>query len=356
MNQVKYVEGLNKRELLSAARKGGAWELKGSWHEQYKDSAYVFAAGFPYEMTEGDLIVVFSQYGEVVDVNLARDKKTGKSRGFAFLAYEDQRSTVLAVDNFNGAKLLGRTLRVDHCEGYGEEQERASKLAADGAELSAEERDKEAERLAHNEAVRARRDAKAAIFAHERGVLSAEEAAVAQAVAKAAAEREERERAARERMRARIEETRRAHREAIDAELGEEQRREREYREKKARRAKEAIRAAKQLAAGGPPPAGAGKALMAPLDNGAPAPPAVAGARDDADARFSRLFGGGKRSKGAKKAKRDAGAGAGAQADGAAAEATRGDAERPAKRSGEDAITVDETNAMRAQLGLPPLR
>jgi hypothetical protein len=40
---------------------------------------------------------VSGRYGEVVDVNLVRDKATGKSRGFAFLAYEDQRSTVLAV-------------------------------------------------------------------------------------------------------------------------------------------------------------------------------------------------------------------------------------------------------------------
>ena len=31
-----------------------------------------------------------------------RDKETGKSKGFAFLAFEDQRSTVLAVDNMNG--------------------------------------------------------------------------------------------------------------------------------------------------------------------------------------------------------------------------------------------------------------
>lgn len=34
-----------------------------------------------------------------MDVNLVRDKDSGKSRGFAFLAYEDQRSTVLAVGN-----------------------------------------------------------------------------------------------------------------------------------------------------------------------------------------------------------------------------------------------------------------
>lgn len=47
-----------------------------------------------------------------------RDKKTGKSKGFCFLKYEDQRSTTLAVDNMCGAKVLGRTLRVDHVSNY----------------------------------------------------------------------------------------------------------------------------------------------------------------------------------------------------------------------------------------------
>ena len=45
------------------------------------------------------------RYGEIVNINLVRDKKTGKSKGFCFLAYQDQRSTVLAVDNLNGIKV-----------------------------------------------------------------------------------------------------------------------------------------------------------------------------------------------------------------------------------------------------------
>lgn len=110
---------------------------------QYKDSAYVNVGGLPPNLTEGDVITIFSQcaslslpplslsllpladsrsypdrYGEVVDINMPRDPQTGKPRGFAWLMYADQRSTVLAVDNLNGAAVLGRTLRVDHVLNY----------------------------------------------------------------------------------------------------------------------------------------------------------------------------------------------------------------------------------------------
>ncbi|XP_046805221.1 RNA-binding motif protein, X-linked 2 isoform X1 [Lucilia cuprina] len=91
---------------------------KGSWHDMYKDSAWIFVGGFPYTLTEGDIVCVFSQYGEIVNINLVRDKDSGKSKGFCFICYEDQRSTILAVDNLNGIKVLGRTLRVDHVADY----------------------------------------------------------------------------------------------------------------------------------------------------------------------------------------------------------------------------------------------
>jgi len=43
-----------------------------------------------------------------------RDKKTGKSRGFGFVAYEDQRSTILAVDNFNGVEVTNFLFEYSH--------------------------------------------------------------------------------------------------------------------------------------------------------------------------------------------------------------------------------------------------
>jgi RNA recognition motif-containing protein len=45
---------------------------------------------------------------QIEDLHLVRDPDTGKSKGFGFLKYEDQKSTILAVDNFNGIK-VGRS-------------------------------------------------------------------------------------------------------------------------------------------------------------------------------------------------------------------------------------------------------
>lgn len=79
---------------------------------------YTLLTGLAPELTEGDVITIFSQFGEPVDINLPRDKQTGRTRGFGFLMYEDQKSTILAVDNLNGSKVLNRTLRVDHVSKY----------------------------------------------------------------------------------------------------------------------------------------------------------------------------------------------------------------------------------------------
>lgn len=112
MHSTKTIKNFTETELKKGVN------VSGSWHEQYQDSAYIFVGNLNYEMNEGDIAIVFSQYGEIVDVHLIRDKSTGKSKGFAFLAYEDQRSTALAVDNFNNSEVCGRTLRVDHVKKF----------------------------------------------------------------------------------------------------------------------------------------------------------------------------------------------------------------------------------------------
>ncbi|GMH34481.1 hypothetical protein BSKO_02315 [Bryopsis sp. KO-2023] len=112
LTQIKNTQKATRREWEAGLSESA------SWHARFKHSAYIFAGGLNFELTEGDLLAVFSQYGEVVDATLFRDKDTGKSRGFAFLAYENQSSTVLAVDNLSGAKVAGRIIRVEHVADY----------------------------------------------------------------------------------------------------------------------------------------------------------------------------------------------------------------------------------------------
>ncbi|PLW08480.1 hypothetical protein PCASD_23824 [Puccinia coronata f. sp. avenae] len=138
MNNIKATKAINEQELKLG--------IKASWHDDYKDSAYIYIGGLDTGLTEGDIITIFSQYGEPVHIDLPK-KKAGQapgdktkdgpsshnnnnnnnssktkpkteSRGFCFLMYENQLSTNLAVDNLNGAVVLGRTLRVDHCKNY----------------------------------------------------------------------------------------------------------------------------------------------------------------------------------------------------------------------------------------------
>uniref|UniRef100_A0A7S3NM71 RRM domain-containing protein n=1 Tax=Aureoumbra lagunensis TaxID=44058 RepID=A0A7S3NM71_9STRA len=112
MDKVRSINELNKRELELGLH-GDA-----SWHAEYKDSAWIYVGGLNCELSEGDVLCVFSQYGEPEEINMPRDKKTGKPRGWCWLKYEDQRSTILAVDNLNGIRLLNKILIVDHCAHY----------------------------------------------------------------------------------------------------------------------------------------------------------------------------------------------------------------------------------------------
>jgi len=131
MNAIRQTALLNKRELEAATPPSA------SWHTDYRDTAYVYIGGLPLNVSEGDVVTIFSQYGNPTHLNLIRDRETGKSKGFAFLKYEDQRSCDLAVDNLGGAEVLGRLLRVDHTrykkrDGEDEDTWRIERLEGEG--------------------------------------------------------------------------------------------------------------------------------------------------------------------------------------------------------------------------------
>ena len=55
MNVVREINKINDIELSKKLTESG------SWHDQYRNSPYIFVGGLPYAATEGDVITVFSQ-------------------------------------------------------------------------------------------------------------------------------------------------------------------------------------------------------------------------------------------------------------------------------------------------------
>ena len=68
-SSVREIQRINERELELGLHGSG------SWHDQYKDSAYIYVGGLPYDLTEGDVLTIFSQYGEIVNIHLPKPRE-----------------------------------------------------------------------------------------------------------------------------------------------------------------------------------------------------------------------------------------------------------------------------------------
>jgi RNA-binding motif X-linked protein 2 len=94
----------------------GIFDVTHSFHNEFRQCPCIIVRNLSYQLSEGDIATMFEQYGTLVAMELLRDKDTGGSKGIAIMTYEDPRSAVVAVDNFNGVTLLGRAISVDHVD------------------------------------------------------------------------------------------------------------------------------------------------------------------------------------------------------------------------------------------------
>ena len=76
----------------------------------------LFVSNLVYNLDETEVRGLFSQYGQVVRVHLARDSETDQSRGFAFVELSTQEDSERAILELNKTKLHGRTLFVREAE------------------------------------------------------------------------------------------------------------------------------------------------------------------------------------------------------------------------------------------------
>jgi len=73
----------------------------------------IFVGNLSFNTTEGDILELFKQAGNVTSCELIVDKFTNKSRGFAFVEMGSQEEAQKAITQFNGKEMDGRPLTVN---------------------------------------------------------------------------------------------------------------------------------------------------------------------------------------------------------------------------------------------------
>ncbi|HAZ46569.1 MAG TPA: RNA-binding protein [Cyanobacteria bacterium UBA11369] len=73
----------------------------------------IYVGNLSYEVTQDDIVNVFTEYGTVKRVQIPTDRETGRQRGFAFVEMASEAEESAAIDALDGAEWMDRTLKVN---------------------------------------------------------------------------------------------------------------------------------------------------------------------------------------------------------------------------------------------------
>ncbi|MBA0562163.1 hypothetical protein Golob_007233, partial [Gossypium lobatum] len=75
-----------------------------------------FVGGLAWATDDLALKEAFSVYGEIVESKIINDRETGRSRGFGFVTFRDEKSMRDAIEGMNGQNLDGRNITVNEAQ------------------------------------------------------------------------------------------------------------------------------------------------------------------------------------------------------------------------------------------------
>ena len=73
----------------------------------------LYVGNMNYDTTEDQLRTMFAEAGNVVTVDMIKDRDTGTPKGFAFITMGSQADAAKAISTFNGKEVDGRPLTVN---------------------------------------------------------------------------------------------------------------------------------------------------------------------------------------------------------------------------------------------------
>lgn len=72
----------------------------------------IYVGNINYSLGEAEIQKIFEVLGTVESVKIIRDKRTGRSKGFAFIEMSDKKEAMEAIKTLDGKEVAGRNLRV----------------------------------------------------------------------------------------------------------------------------------------------------------------------------------------------------------------------------------------------------
>ena len=76
----------------------------------------IYVGNLSFDTADTDLEQIFSQHGEVEEVQIITDRDTGRSRGFGFVKMRDDNAGRTAIEQLNGTDVGGRNIIVNEAK------------------------------------------------------------------------------------------------------------------------------------------------------------------------------------------------------------------------------------------------